>query len=74
MFGLIQKRLELISTEDGIPRVGALVQELLMSLFISVYNHTEDDGRFTAESFTDLPEYQEVSVKNFYINLYKQDK
>lgn len=32
-----------------------------MSLFISVYNHEEEDGRYTAESFCELPDYDEVS-------------
>lgn len=31
-----------------------------MSLFISVYNHEEEDGRYTAESFCELPDYDEV--------------
>lgn len=55
-----QKRLELCSLDEGIPNVAALVQELFMSLFISVYNHEEEDGRYTAESFCELPDYDEV--------------
>lgn len=42
------------------PNVAVLVQELFMSLFISVYNHEEEDGRYTAESFCELPDYDEV--------------
>ncbi|KAK7081997.1 Protein polybromo-1, partial [Halocaridina rubra] len=55
----LQKRLELSSSEDGIPKVGALVQELLMSLFICVFNHEDELGRYTAESFFELPDYEE---------------
>ena len=32
-----------------------------MSLFISVFNHEEEYGRYTAESFFELPDYEEVS-------------
>lgn len=59
----LQKRLELSSSEDSIPNVGGLVQELLMSLFITVFNHEEEDGRYTVESFSDLPDYQEIEGK-----------
>lgn len=55
-----QKRLELCSQDEGVPNVAVLVQELFMSLFISVYNHEEEDGRYTAESFCELPDYDEV--------------
>ncbi|KAG0718393.1 Protein polybromo-1 [Chionoecetes opilio] len=58
-----QKRLELCSQDDGVPNVTVLVQELFMSLFISVYNHEEEDGRYTAESFCELPDYDEVEGK-----------
>ncbi|XP_068230522.1 protein polybromo-1 isoform X3 [Palaemon carinicauda] len=60
---VLQKRLELSSAEDGIPKVGSLVQELLMCLFISVFNHEEEYGRYTAESFFDMPDYEEVDGK-----------
>ncbi|XP_050687170.1 protein polybromo-1-like isoform X6 [Eriocheir sinensis] len=59
----LEKRLELCSLDEGIPNVAALVQELFMSLFISVYNHEEEDGRYTAESFCELPDYDEVDGK-----------
>ncbi|XP_066976703.1 protein polybromo-1 isoform X4 [Macrobrachium rosenbergii] len=60
---VLQKRLELSTAEDGIPKVGALVQELLMCLFISVFNHEEEYGRYSAESFFDMPDYEEVDGK-----------
>lgn len=34
-----------------------------MCLFIGVYNHEEEDGRYTAESFMELPDYDEVSLQ-----------
>ncbi|XP_076040531.1 protein polybromo isoform X16 [Oratosquilla oratoria] len=52
----LQKRLELSTDEDGVPHVVGLVQELLMSLFISVFNHEDENGRYTAGSFSDLPD------------------
>ncbi|KAK8745940.1 hypothetical protein OTU49_017190 [Cherax quadricarinatus] len=58
----ILKRVELCHSES-VPNVSALVQELLMSLFISVFNHEEEDGRYTAESFFELPDYEEVDGK-----------
>ncbi|XP_064120960.1 protein polybromo-1-like isoform X5 [Macrobrachium nipponense] len=60
---VLQKRLELSTAEDGIPKVGALVQELLMCLFISVFNHEEEYGRYSAESFFDMPDYEEIDGK-----------
>lgn len=59
----LEKRLELCSQDEGVPNVAVLVQELFMSLFISVYNHEEEDGRYTAESFCELPDYDEVDGK-----------
>lgn len=50
----LQKRLELVCQDAKVPRVRTLVQELLMSLFITVFNH-EEGARYTAESFADLP-------------------
>nr|XP_045600014.1 protein polybromo-1-like isoform X3 [Procambarus clarkii] len=58
----ILKRLEMNNSES-VPNVSALVQELLMSLFISVFNHEEEDGRYTAESFFELSDYEEVDGK-----------
>ncbi|KAB7505112.1 Protein polybromo-1 [Armadillidium nasatum] len=55
----MQKRLELSSKDECVPNVGGLVQEMLMSLFISVFNHEICEGRYTVESFADLPEYEE---------------
>ncbi|MCL4115458.1 UNVERIFIED_CONTAM: hypothetical protein GTU68_053573, partial [Idotea baltica] len=56
----LQKRLELSSREECVPNVCGLVQELLMSLFISVFNHETSDGRYTSDSFVELPDYEEV--------------
>ncbi|XP_018021058.1 protein polybromo-1 [Hyalella azteca] len=56
----LQKRLELVWQD--VPRVKTLVQELLMSLFITVFNH-EQDGRYTTESFADLPTQDPVAAK-----------
>lgn len=65
-----QKRLELTSADEGVPDVGTLVQELLMCLFIGVYNHEEEDGRYTAESFMELPDYDEVSFQVVFVFIY----
>ncbi|KAB7494543.1 Protein polybromo-1, partial [Armadillidium nasatum] len=56
---VMQKTLELYRQDELVPNVLGLVQEMLMSLFISVYNHEIFEGRYTVESFSDLPEYEE---------------
>lgn len=55
------------------PNVAVLVQELLLSLFISVYNHEEEDGRYTAESFCELPDYDEVCGAMVVLEVREQD-
>ncbi|RXG69931.1 Transcription activator BRG1 [Armadillidium vulgare] len=56
---VMQKTLELCRQDEFVPNVLGLVQEILLSLFISVFNHEIFEGRYTAESFSDLPEYEE---------------
>ncbi|XP_054712195.1 LOW QUALITY PROTEIN: protein polybromo-1-like [Uloborus diversus] len=53
----LQTKLEL--TEDannGIPDVRALVQELLTDLFISTYNHQDEEGRCFSDSLVEFSE------------------
>ncbi|XP_067123626.1 protein polybromo-1 isoform X3 [Centruroides vittatus] len=53
----LQTKLELSEdNQDGVPDVKALVQELLTNLFISVYNHQDEEGRCYSDSLVELSE------------------
>lgn len=60
----LQTKMEL-SSEDledgGVPDVRGLVQELLTNLFISVYNHQDEEGRCYSDSLVELSESDESS-------------
>lgn len=45
--------------DDNVPDVPQAVQELLLSLFTSVYNHQDEEGRCFSDSLAELPEYDE---------------
>ncbi|XP_064474413.1 protein polybromo-1-like isoform X2 [Ornithodoros turicata] len=56
---VLQTKLELSSEEmedGGVPDVRTLVQEMLTNLFISVYNHQDDEGRCYSDSIVELSE------------------
>lgn len=40
--------------------VGLAVQELLLTLFTSLYNHQDEEGRCYSDSLAELPEYDEI--------------
>ncbi|XP_065288535.2 protein polybromo-1 isoform X8 [Dermacentor albipictus] len=55
----LQTKMELSSEEledGGVPDVRGLVQELLTNLFISVYNHQDEEGRCYSDSLVELSE------------------
>ncbi|XP_041350352.1 protein polybromo-1-like isoform X3 [Gigantopelta aegis] len=55
----LEKKMEL--TSDGtneIPDIKALVQELMTNLFISVYNHQDEEGRCYSDSFGELADLE----------------
>ncbi|XP_049837847.1 protein polybromo-1 isoform X3 [Schistocerca gregaria] len=56
----LQTKSQLREDEDAVPDVAAAVQELLTSLFISVYNHQDEEGRCFSDSMAELPEHDEV--------------
>ncbi|XP_075986413.1 protein polybromo isoform X2 [Anticarsia gemmatalis] len=47
--------------DDAIPDVPAAVQELLLNLFTSVYNHQDEEGRCYSDSMAELPEHDEAA-------------
>uniref|UniRef100_A0A146KQX2 Protein polybromo-1 n=1 Tax=Lygus hesperus TaxID=30085 RepID=A0A146KQX2_LYGHE len=60
---VMQTKLQLRQDEQSVPDVPSAVQELLMSLFISVYNHQDEEGRCFSDSMQELPEHDEVDGK-----------
>lgn len=56
----LQTKLQLREDEEAVPDVTAAVQELLTSLFISIYNHQDEEGRCFSDSMAELPEHDEV--------------
>ncbi|GAB0097679.1 polybromo [Sergentomyia squamirostris] len=47
-------------SEETVPDVPQAVQELLMSLFTSLYNHQDEEGRCFSDSLAELAEYDDV--------------
>ncbi|GLH16320.1 ATP-dependent helicase brm, partial [Gryllus bimaculatus] len=56
----LQTKLQLREDEEVVPDVTAAVQELLTSLFTSIYNHQDEEGRCFSDSMAELPEHDEV--------------
>lgn len=53
----LQTKVELSEdTNNGIPDVRSLVQELLTNLFISTYNHQDEEGRCYSDSLVEFSE------------------
>ncbi|GIY61633.1 protein polybromo-1 [Caerostris extrusa] len=59
----LQTKLELNEdSNNGVPDVKALVQELLTDLFISTYNHQDEEGRCFSDSLVEFSETDTTSV------------
>ncbi|ENN78044.1 hypothetical protein HUJ04_006145 [Dendroctonus ponderosae] len=59
-----QKRLQLKElADDEAPDVAEAVQDILLTLFTTVYNHQDDEGRCYSDSMAELPEHDEVDGK-----------
>ncbi|KAL1139328.1 hypothetical protein AAG570_006314 [Ranatra chinensis] len=59
----MQTKLQLRQDEQSFPDVQAAVQELLTSLFTTVYNHQDEEGRCFSDSMQELPEHDDVDGK-----------
>lgn len=59
-----KQQLTVDESSEKVPDVAQAVQEMLMSLFTSFYNHEDDDGRCFSDSLSELPEYDEIEGKN----------
>lgn len=56
----LQLKQSLRNDRDTVPDVGLAVQELLLTLFTSLYNHQDEAGRCYSDSLLELPEYDEL--------------
>lgn len=57
---VIQMKQTLREGDETVPDVTLAVQELLLSLFSSMYNHQDTKGRCFSDSLAELPEYDSV--------------
>lgn len=56
----LQLKQQLRTERDALPDVPLAVQELFLTLFTSVYNHQDEEGRCYSDSLAELPEYDEL--------------
>ncbi|VEN56896.1 unnamed protein product [Callosobruchus maculatus] len=57
----LQTKVQIKSRDDDVaPDVQAAVQDILLNLFTTVYNHQDDDGRCYSDSMAELPEHEEI--------------
>ncbi|XP_034240054.1 protein polybromo-1 isoform X2 [Thrips palmi] len=71
----IQTKLQLREDEESVPDVQLAVQDLLLSLFTSFYNHQDEEGRCFSDSMAELPEYDEIDgqkVRSLSLDLIKR--
>ncbi|XP_063369174.1 protein polybromo-1 [Cydia amplana] len=71
----LQTKQMLREDDDAPPDVPAAVQELLLNLFTSVYNHQDEEGRCYSDSMAELPEHDEnngVRVRGISLDLVKR--
>ena len=47
-------------TDESVPDVSQAVQELLLLLFTTFYNHQDEEGRCFSDSLAELSEYDEI--------------
>ncbi|XP_063953565.1 protein polybromo-1-like isoform X12 [Lytechinus pictus] len=60
---LLQTKTELMGDEtSGVPDIQGLVREILTSLFVSVANHQDEEGRCYSDSLAEIPVDKEVTV------------
>ncbi|KAJ8709729.1 hypothetical protein PYW08_009733 [Mythimna loreyi] len=57
----LQTKQMLREDDDAVPDVPAAVQELLLNLFTSVYNHQDEEGRCYSDSMAELAEHDEAA-------------
>ncbi|EDV30236.1 uncharacterized protein Dana_GF23180 [Drosophila ananassae] len=55
----LQLKQQLRTERDSLPDVPLAVQELFLTLFTTLYNHQDEEGRCYSDSLAELPEYDE---------------
>lgn len=55
--------MQLCEDEESVPDVTAAVQDMLSSLFTTIYNYQDDEGRCYSDSMAELPEHEEIDGK-----------
>lgn len=61
----LQTKLQLKEDDDTVPDVTAAVQDLLLTLFTTVYNYQDSDERCYSDSMADLPEHDDIDGKKY---------
>ena len=61
----LQTKLNMSEDDDGIPDVRTAVREILLSIFTSVYNHKDEEGRCYSDTLAELPEFDEVDGQKY---------
>lgn len=59
-----KKQLNETNSLQEIPDIAQAVQEMLIALFTSFYNHEDTEGRCYSDSLADLPEYDVINGNN----------
>jgi protein polybromo-1 len=56
----LQTKLSLAEDDDSVPDVPGAVKEILTSIFTSVYNHQDEEGRCYTDTMGELPEVEDI--------------
>ena len=60
---LLEKKTEFFEEDTMVPNVSALVKELMLNIFISTYNHKDEEGRcFRLEQNISFIDHYEVET------------
>lgn len=59
----LQTKLQLKEDDDTVPDVSSAIQDLLLNLFTTVYNHQDPEERCYSDSMADLPEHDDIEGK-----------
>ncbi|XP_058446489.1 protein polybromo-1 isoform X2 [Malaya genurostris] len=73
---LVIQTKQALRSDETVPDVPQAVQELLLSLFTSLYNYQDDEGRCYTDSLSELPEHDEstdgTKVRGISLDLIKR--
>lgn len=59
----MQTKLLLKEEDNTVPDVASAIQDILLTLFTTVYNHQDEEGRCYSDSMAELPEHDEIENK-----------